>query len=47
MRRAQQDLFEFDVRVCWRLNRLEKILALEASLAVKLFLICFLFVFIG
>ena len=47
MRWAQQDLIEFDLRVSWRLNRLEKILALEASLTVKLFLICFLIVFIG
>ena len=47
MRWAQQDLIEFDLRVSFRLNRLEKILALEASLTVKLFLICFLIVFIG
>jgi hypothetical protein len=47
MRRAQQGLIKFDVRVSWRLNRPEKILALEASLTVKLFLICFLIVFIG
>ena len=47
MRWAQQDLIEFDLRVSWRLNRLEKILAFEASLTVKLFLICFLIVFIG